>query len=308
MRNLFKTFSIVVMAGIAISLSAAPAAIAQIRTPIGEPILTGTTGPAPTGVTATPSSPTSVTVSWNAMSGAKGYLVERRKTSDTTCCSSMSGSLTVPGWTDNGLVAATQYTFRVNVTYTDGSAGFAEATATTPANPVQGPAPATYGGTVTQNVVAVSWSPVTGASEYSILRNGAEISRGGACSPTCTVGDTRDYGSTSSYAIVTRFPSGTNLLPSQTPAFSVTVPHIVTVPSPGYWLIARDSRVDIQITNTANMDGSRGGIVSGSGNGVTINDPGLNKLAMMTARAAPLGIQRNSSTLRTLRLPTSRRS
>jgi hypothetical protein len=70
------------------------------------------------------------------------------------------------------------------------------------------------------------------------------------------------------------------------------VPHIITVPAPGYYLVARDSRVDFQITNTANPDGSRTGLVSGSGNGVTITDPGLNKLAIMTTRPTPLGPQR----------------
>jgi hypothetical protein len=204
----------------------------------------------------------------------------------------MSGSLAVPGWTDNGVVASTQYTYRVNVTYTDGSTGYAEVNATTPAPPVYAPLPDTYSGTATQNVVAISWSPVLGASEYALLRNGAEVSRGGACTPTCVTGNTGEYGAAYSYAIRTFFPLSTNVLPSTTPTFSVTIPHIITVPAPGYYLIARDSRVDFQITNTANPDGSRGGLVSGSGNGVTVNDPGLNKLAMMTTRATPLGIQR----------------
>jgi len=277
---------------LATALIAPSVSAAQIRTPIGEPIVSTTPGPAPTGVSATPTSPTSVTVGWNAMSGAKGYLVERRKTSDPSCCSTMSGVLTTPGWTDKGLVGGTQYTFRVGVSYVDGSAGVSEVTATTPATPIAGPVPATYGGTATQNVVAISWSPVAGASEYSVLRNGIEISRGGACSPTCVVGNTGEYGATYSYAIQTRFPSGSNLLQSQTPTFNVLVPHVITVSSPGYYLIARDSRVDVQIANTANPDGSRGGIVRGSGDGVTITDPGLNRLAMMTARATPLGIQK----------------
>lgn len=278
-------------------LSIAPcAAIAQIRTPIGTPTLSGTAGPAPTGVVATANSPTSISLSWNAMSGAKGYLVERRKTSDATCCNNMSGSLAVPGWTDNGLAASTQYTFRVNVTYTDGSAGSTEVTASTPAVPVVAPVPDSYGGTATQNVVAVSWTPVLGASEYALFRNGTEISRGGACSPTCVMTDKSDYGSTNAYLIETRFPAGSNVLPSRTPSFNVTVPHIITVPEPGYYLIARDSRVDFQITNTANPDGSRSGLVSGSGNGVIVRDPGLNKLSMTTASTTPLGSQRISLT------------
>ncbi len=276
----------------AIGLAVPCVTFAQIRTPIGTPTLTGTAGPAPTGVTATPTSPTSMSVTWNAMSNAKGYLVERRKTSDTSCCNNMSGSLAVPAWTDNGLAASTQYTFRVNVTYNDGSAGSTEVTATTPALPVTAPIPDTYGGTPLQNVVRITWSPVLGASQYSILRDGVEISLGGACTPTCSIQNTEQYGATHSYIIETRFPAGSNVLPSRTPAFSVTVPHIITVPAPGYYLVARDSRVDFQITNTANPDGSRGGIVSGSGNGITVRDPGLNKLAMTTTRATPLGIQR----------------
>jgi hypothetical protein len=260
-----------------------------IRTPIGTPTLSGTTGPAPTGLTATATSTTTVAVNWNAMSGAKGYLLERRKTSDPSCCNGMSGSLALPGWTDKGLAINTQYTYRVNVTYTDGSTGYAEISVTTP---VMAPIPDTYGGVPTANVVQISWSPVIGASEYSVLRNGVEVTRGGSCSPTCVIGNTGEYGATYKYAIQTRFPAGSNVLQSQTPDFSVTIPHVITVASPGYFLVARDSRVDFQITNTANLDGSRGGIVSGSGNGVTVNDPGLNKLAMITTRATPLGIQK----------------
>jgi len=288
MRYLFYASSIVV--GLSVAL---PSGVnAQIRTPIGEPIVSTSPGPAPTGITATPTSPTAVTVSWTAMSGVKGYLVERRKTSDPACCNTMSGAIYVPTWTDKGLQAATQYTFRVNVAYTDGRTGSAEVTATTPAPPVVAPLPDQYSGTATQNIVAVSWTPVLGAAEYSLLRNGVEVSRGGACTPTCVMTNAGDYGATYPYAIQVRFPAETNVLQSQTPNFNVTIPHIITVPSPGYYLIARDSRVDFQITNTANPTGSRGGIVSGSGNGVTINDPGLNKLAMMTTRATPLGVQR----------------
>ncbi|HMA21878.1 MAG TPA: hypothetical protein VKO87_13800 [Gemmatimonadaceae bacterium] len=275
---------------LAVALAVPSAAVAQIiKTPIGTPTLSGTAGPAPTGLTATPTSTTSVAIGWNAMSGAKGYLVERRKTSDPSCCYNMSGSLALPGWTDNGLAVNTQYTYRVNVTYTDGSTGYAEVSATTP---VMAPMPDTYGGVPIGNVVQISWSPVIGASGYSIFRNGVEFSGGGACSPTCVTGNTGDYGATYSYAIRTFFPTGSNVLPSTTPNFSVTIPHVIGVPAPGYYLIARDSRVDFQITNTANPDGTRGGIVSGSGNGVTINDPGLNKLAIITTRTTPLGIQK----------------
>jgi hypothetical protein len=154
------------------------------------------------------------------------------------------------------------------------------------------PIPDSYGGVPTGNVVQISWSPVIGASDYSILRDGVAFSAGGACSPTCVTGNTGQYGATYRYAIQTRFPAGSNVLPSQTPDFSVTIPHLITVPAPGYYLVARDSRVDFQITNTANPDGSRGGIVSGSGNGVTINDTGLNNLAIITARTTPLGVQK----------------
>ena len=277
-----------VIAALMTSLSVA-GALAQSRT-IGT--VTTTAGPPPAGLTATPTSATSVTVNWNAMSGAKAYVVERRKTTDPACCTTLSRPSSVAGFTDNALEPATQYTFRVSVLYFDGSNGFAEVSATTPPPPRVAPVPDSYSGAPTQNVVVIRWSPVLGASQYSILRNGAEISVGGACSPTCVINNTGEYGATYSYVIETRFPEGSNVTPSRTPAFSVTIPHIITVPAPGWVLVARDSRVDIQITNTANPTGSRGGIVSGSGNGITVNDPGLNKLAMMTNRATPLGSQR----------------
>jgi hypothetical protein len=202
----------------------------------------------------------------------------------------MSSSLAVPGWTDNGVVASTQYTDRVNVTYTDGSTGYAEITATTPAPSVNAPLPDAYSATPQGNVVLITWTPVIGASGYVLQRNGVEFSRGGPCTPTCVIGNTGEYGATYSYTITVLF-SQSNVIPSTTPPFTVTVPHVVTVPAPGYFLIARDSRVNIPITNTANLDGSRGGLVSGSGNGVIVSDPGMNKLAMITNKTTPLGIQ-----------------
>jgi hypothetical protein len=263
---------------------------AQVRVPIGEPIVSGS-GPAPTGLKATPVSPTSITVTWDALSGVSGYLVERRKSTDASCCNAISGRLVVPTWSDNTLIAATQYTYRVNVTYTDGRTGYAEVSATTLATPVPGPVPAKYGGTPIDKYADVTWTPVPNALEYSLLKNGVEVSRGGACTPTCIMRDLAGYGTAPSYAIQTRFTTASNMLPSQTPNFVVAVPHIITVQQAAY-LVARDAQIKVTITNTANPDGSRGGLVTGSGNGIRITDPGSNALALITAPTAPLGRQR----------------
>lgn len=262
---------------------------AQVRTPIGT--VTSTAGPPPTGVRAVATTHSSVTVSWDAIAGVQGFVVTRRQTSDPACCVRMSGRLLATSWVDDALKASTQYTFQVSVTYTDGSSGAAEVSVTTPAPAVPGPIPATYGGTVNGNVVTVSWSAVTEASEFSVIRNGAEVARGAACLQTCSINDTGIYGTTHAYVIESRFPAGSNMSSSRTPTFSVPIPHLISL-QPTAYLIARGSRVDFQISNTANPDGLRGGLVSGSGKGVTVTDPGMNKLAMHSAPNAPLGVQR----------------
>jgi hypothetical protein len=107
-----------------------------IRTPIATaPLTTSTQGPAPTNVKAVATSPTSVALSWDAASGVRSYLVERRQTDNPTCCVLQSGLMTTSSWQDGALTAGAEYSFVVTVVYNDGSTGSTEVMAATPYGP-----------------------------------------------------------------------------------------------------------------------------------------------------------------------------
>ena len=106
---------------------------AQIRTPIATvPQPTTTPGPAPYNVRATATSPTSATISWDLMSGARAYTVDRVRTDDPACCVAHSGLITTPGWNDASLQGGQQYSFGVTALYVDGRVGTTQAVLATP--------------------------------------------------------------------------------------------------------------------------------------------------------------------------------
>lgn len=127
MRSLLCASSMVlVVAGSALN--------AQIRTPIAtvsDP--TTTPGPAPLNAKAVATSPTSVTVSWDAVSGARAYTVDRARTDDPNCCVAHSGLITTPSWTDGSLEPTKEYSFVITALYFDGRVGSTEMIAATPA-------------------------------------------------------------------------------------------------------------------------------------------------------------------------------
>jgi hypothetical protein len=122
------------------------------------------------------------------------------------------------------------------------------------------------------------------------MRDGLEVARTATCTVECTVNDTGVFGGSYSYTLRTFFPDGLYIGPSLTPAFTFAIPHRITVPSTTY-MLPRGGRADVPITNTANPDGSLGGLVSGSGNGIQVNDPGRNTLVVLVSTGAPYGYQ-----------------
>lgn len=87
---------------------------------------------APTGVTASAVSSSSITVSWAAVSGATSYGVSRSTSSTGTFTS--VGSASSPSFTDTGLSASTTYYYKVTASNAAGtSASSAAASATTSA-------------------------------------------------------------------------------------------------------------------------------------------------------------------------------
>lgn len=88
---------------------------------------------APTGVTATAASSSSITVSWTASSGATSYAVSRSTSSTGTFTS--VGTSTSTSFVDTGLAASTTYYYKVTASNSAGtSASSAVASATTSAS------------------------------------------------------------------------------------------------------------------------------------------------------------------------------
>jgi hypothetical protein len=120
----------------------------------------------PTGVTTTASS-SSITVSWSSVSGATGYYVYRSTSSSGSY--SYRGDLTSTSYTDTGLSANTTYYYKVsayNSYGTSGQSNYAYATTT-------GSAPNTPTGitsVASSSSITISWSSVSGATEYYIYR------------------------------------------------------------------------------------------------------------------------------------------
>jgi fibronectin type 3 domain-containing protein len=122
---------------------------------------------APTGVRATPKSATEIDLTWNAVTGATSFKVERSTTSGGPYA--VVGSATSTSFSDTGLTAATTYFYVVAAVNSGGtSAVSAQVSALTmPAAPT--------GVTATGLVAAISltWNAVTGATSYKVERSTA---------------------------------------------------------------------------------------------------------------------------------------
>jgi len=148
--------------------------------PVGgpQPTTTSTSSPpvppaTPTGLTCTVMSPTSIALSWNAVTGATSYQIERA-TGATSTSYSQVGTSTVTSFTNTGLTMSTTYRYRVRAA---NSAGTSQ-----PAGPVNcttfqdtGQVPGTPGtpttSGVTTSAVTLSWAASSGTvTGYQIER------------------------------------------------------------------------------------------------------------------------------------------
>lgn len=130
MRIPFYASSIVVVA-VTSSLGA------QIRTPIATVSgPTTTPGPAPYNASAVATGPTSIAISWGAVSGTRGYTVDRTRTDDPACCVAHSGLITTPSWNDGSLQGGQEYSYIITALYFDGRVGTTEVVAATPTAPL----------------------------------------------------------------------------------------------------------------------------------------------------------------------------
>ena len=129
---------------------------------------------APDGVTATPAVG-SLTVSWNAVTGANGYKVQWKSGSQAYDAAGRQATATGTSHTIAGLTGGTVYTVRVIATHMNApdSAASAEATGT-----AQYSAPAAPGGVTTTPAVeslTISWNAVADADGYKVQwKSGAQ--------------------------------------------------------------------------------------------------------------------------------------
>jgi len=139
----------------------------------------------PGGVTAAPVSSSAVSVNWTLVATpancSVSYAVFRSTTHGFTPASGnqIASGLTTPSYRDNGLSASTTYYYAVQASDAKGtSSASAQASATTPAAPVCGAAPATPGGVkalpTSSSAVSLSWTlvapPANCSVTYSVYR------------------------------------------------------------------------------------------------------------------------------------------
>ena len=127
---------------------------------------------APTGVTATAQSSSSISVSWSAVSGATSYKVYYA-TGSSSGAKVLADTVSVTSFTHNGLTANTTYWYFIVAVNSAGESGYSAAgSATTQSSSGGETAPsAPTGVTATANSsssISVSWSAVSGATSYKV--------------------------------------------------------------------------------------------------------------------------------------------
>jgi chitinase len=124
----------------------------------------------PTGLAVSGTTSSSVSLSWNASSGATGYNVYRGGTK--------VGSTSSTSFTNTGLSASTGYSYTVSATNSAGeSAQSSAVNATTgSSNPTVPPTPSGLNVTgTTSSSVSLGWNASYGATGYNVYRSGTKI-------------------------------------------------------------------------------------------------------------------------------------
>jgi uncharacterized protein (TIGR02145 family) len=124
---------------------------------------------APTGVTATANSATSITIGWSSVTGATGYRVYRSSTTSGTY--EEVGTSATTSYENTGLTASTAYYYKV-AAYSNGGEGSQSSYATATTREVGTPTGVTAAANSTSSIT-VSWSSVAGADGYRIYRSTA---------------------------------------------------------------------------------------------------------------------------------------
>lgn len=155
--------------------TASIALIGQTSTPGG-----GSPPAAPTGLAHGTATSNSVPLTWNAVTGATGYKVYQGGTAVATATSTT--------YTATGLSSSTTYSFQVSAVNQYGESPLSSAVSATTTSAGTLPAAPTglTVGTVTSSSVALSWSAVTGATQYAVYRGTTQVATTTITSYTAT--------------------------------------------------------------------------------------------------------------------------
>jgi fibronectin type 3 domain-containing protein len=122
---------------------------------------------APTGLTGA-ASPGQVSLAWNAVNGATGYQVKRSTTSGSGYAN-VGSPVTGTSYLDTGLVNGTAYYYVVAASNNAGAGANSAQAAATPSGPSTAPTGVTA--TPGANQIVISWTAVSGATSYKVLRS-----------------------------------------------------------------------------------------------------------------------------------------
>jgi len=96
------------------------------------------TPPAPTGLAATPSDDgTSIEVTWNAVSGATSYVLEREESTTPDEFTQVGGDLTTTSFTDTDITQDVAYRYQVAAVNDAGQGNFSSPVSATPSGPLE---------------------------------------------------------------------------------------------------------------------------------------------------------------------------
>ena len=201
------------------------------------PVTTTPVPAAPSGLVATPGN-AAVSLTWTAVSGASSYEVFRNGT--------QVGTSTTASYSDTGLTNGTAYSYTVRTVVGTAVSADSAAQSATPVAPIVLTAPTGLTATGGVGQVALSWTAVTNATGYQILRNGTQIGTSTTASYTDT---TAVIGTAYSYTIVATAGSA-----SSSPSAAVTGTAIPAAPT-GFVAVAGDTTASLTWTAVTGATG-----------------------------------------------------
>jgi len=131
----------------------------------------GPTLPAPTGLSLVNATDSTITIRWNTITGATGYLVYRNGAQVTPT------AITATQFHDTGLASGTTYEYAVAGVAGNGRSPVSDTlVAKTTGNPPPLSAPTLTVTGTTSTSVTLTWGAVSGAAGYIVTRNGVTVS------------------------------------------------------------------------------------------------------------------------------------